>query len=313
MKRQIILIFTVFVFSIPSLFSQIKMNSSGNVVIGGSNPSSSYDLLVGHGPYENALRTYGWIYFSTYYYGMYIDGSDNYDLEMYPAVNNYCRLGRSNKGFRDIYTYNLHELSDSRQKENIKEIPNALNLVLQLHGIQYDLKKEYAYQDSLPLTTEMIDRLEAERKGQYGFIAQDVAKIIPEVISYDDSTDVYSIRYTRVVPLLTNAIREQQAQIELLQTEIEDLKTGGLKSLSTVLPKDSEVPGDGGESVLYQNKPNPFNEITRIAYLLPDHVANVNLYIYNMNGKQLRNIELQQRGHGDVTIQGGELEAGMYM
>lgn len=32
-----------------------------------------------------------------------------------------------------------------------------------------------------------------------------------------------------------------------------------------------------------------------------------------MNGKQLRNIELQQRGHGDVTIQGGELEAGMYM
>ena len=37
------------------------------------------------------------------------------------------------------------------------------------------------------------------------------------------------------------------------------------------------------------------------------------LYIYNMNGRQLKTIDLTARGEGEIMINGGELAAGMYL
>jgi len=95
--------------------------------------------------------------------------------------------------------------------------------------------------------------------------------------------------------------------IESLQAEI---KSSKLKSTA-----QSSVDEDEGnnECLLYQNVPNPFSESTRIEYYITDKVENASVYIYDMNGTQLKNIPVHLKGYGNVTLYGSELKAGMYM
>jgi hypothetical protein len=37
-----------------------------------------------------------------------------------------------------------------------------------------------------------------------------VEKVLPEVVHYDDSTDVYAISYSKIIPVLVEAMKEQQ-------------------------------------------------------------------------------------------------------
>jgi septal ring factor EnvC (AmiA/AmiB activator) len=56
-----------------------------------------------------------------------------------------------------------------------------------------------------------------------GLLAQDVYEIIPEVVSkpLNEESDLWSISYDKLVPVLIKAIQEQQQQIELQNRQIE--------------------------------------------------------------------------------------------
>ena len=65
---------------------------------------------------------------------------------------------------------------------------------------------------------------------------------------------------------------------------------------------------------LYQNRPNPFSESTTVEYYLPKGINKAQLYVYNMQGRQVKNFNIAPAfGYGSVTIEGGSMEAGMYM
>ncbi|MDA3878917.1 MAG: T9SS type A sorting domain-containing protein [Prolixibacteraceae bacterium] len=64
---------------------------------------------------------------------------------------------------------------------------------------------------------------------------------------------------------------------------------------------------------LNQNIPNPFSENTRIDITLPAEISNASLYVYNMQGKQIKAYTIQDRGNTSLTINGYALEAGMYL
>ena len=67
------------------------------------------------------------------------------------------------------------------------------------------------------------------------------------------------------------------------------------------------------ESELFQNTPNPFSDNTVIKYVIPQDVQNANLLIYDMNGKQIEQFVLTQKGMGSLVLEGSHLEAGMYL
>ncbi len=95
--------------------------------------------------------------------------------------------------------------SDERLKENIQPLQNALKKVTQLRGVSFDFKKD--------------------KKKQIGVIAQEVEKIIPEVVG--ENPDGYKgVQYGNLVGLLIEAIKEQQEQIDTLKKEINELKGG---------------------------------------------------------------------------------------
>jgi len=59
--------------------------------------------------------------------------------------------------------------------------------------------------------------------------------------------------------------------------------------------------------------PTLFSTETNIRFELPETVASAQLYICNMTGALLKTIPLNQRGPGNVNINGNELNAGMYL
>jgi hypothetical protein len=87
--------------------------------------------------------------------------------------------------------------SDISLKENVSTIENALEKVLSLRGVEYD-------------------RVESGEH-QIGVIAQEVEKIIPEVVY---GNEIKSVAYANIVALLIEAIKEQQKEIEELKKRL---------------------------------------------------------------------------------------------
>ncbi len=104
--------------------------------------------------------------------------------------------------------------SDARLKKDIQALGGNLAKVLQLQPVSYLWKDPKSAQGN-----------------QIGFIAQDVAKVVPEVVYTDASTTLKSIDYARLTPLLVGSVQDldkkiedQQKQLDAQQKEINDLK-----------------------------------------------------------------------------------------
>ena len=85
-----------------------------------------------------------------------------------------------------------------------------------------DLTK-YGIQDVLKLrSVSYIHKQDKNNKVQIGLIAQEVKQVIPEVVDGEEGS--MGLAYDRLVPVLVNAIKEQQKEIDDLKMEIEKLK-----------------------------------------------------------------------------------------
>jgi len=124
-----------------------------------------------------------------------------------PILEGKIDLGNNKRPFRQITALKFAELSDRREKENIVGLHYGLKEIMDLKPVSFTWKNQ-------------------QIKGtQVGLIAQEVQKIIPEiVISQTNSTnekgesiaseaDRLSVAYSELVPVLIQAIQEQQAII----------------------------------------------------------------------------------------------------
>ncbi|MBN1782602.1 tail fiber domain-containing protein [bacterium] len=91
--------------------------------------------------------------------------------------------------------------SDGRMKKNIGTIPDALDRVQRLRGVNFEWK----------------DTAHHEPGMQMGFIAQEAAEVVPEVVGREN--DAYSMQYAPITALLVEAMKEQQNMISSLKAE----------------------------------------------------------------------------------------------
>ena len=61
-------------------------------------------------------------------------------------------------------------------------------------------------------------------ENKIGLIAQEVKKIVPEVVVGDETKETIGMNYSELVPVLINAIKDQQKQIDELKKRIESLE-----------------------------------------------------------------------------------------
>ena len=117
----------------------------------------------------------------------------------------------------NIYCSGSYLPSDEKLKENIAPLENALDKVMQLEIKTYNYKSEFA-EMNLPATR------------QYGFTAQNIESVFPELVKINPAKEkeqpieFKAVNYIGLIPILTEAIQEQQKEIDAKDGRIDDLQ-----------------------------------------------------------------------------------------
>ncbi|HQF29137.1 MAG TPA: tail fiber domain-containing protein [Bacteroidia bacterium] len=222
----------------------------------------------------------------------------------------------------NMLAWRYYTPSDSRLKTNIQPLGNVLSKVAKLQTANYNFKT--AEYPNLYLPTDL----------QTGFMAANIQEQFPNLVSdvhlpskvdkngklISQEADIKVVNYMGMVPVLTAAIQEQQAQIATKDAAIADLqsKLNTLESrLNAIEAALSNANAEKSTATLVgatldQNSPNPFSQSTTIQYSLPDSYSSASLVLTSSNGVVMRNYTLKGRARGSVVLNANELSAGNY-
>jgi hypothetical protein len=102
--------------------------------------------------------------------------------------------------------------SDERFKKNIEPLSGALNKASQLQGVSYEWR------------TEEYPERRFDNRREIGLIAQEVEKVVPEVVTTAPDDGTKSVAYQNLVPLLIEAVKELKARNEELSRRLDFLE-----------------------------------------------------------------------------------------
>ena len=141
---------------------------------------------------------------------------------LYPSTGS-ISLGKYNRYWNELYvdypyfTYSPTIMSDANFKNNVKDISSVSSKLISLRPVTYKL-------DLNKLQSNGIGQKSSDNPDQYGFLAQEIQTIFPELVTTrQDST--LGVRYTELIPILVKAYQEQQAEIESLKARITKLES----------------------------------------------------------------------------------------
>ncbi len=124
-----------------------------------------------------------------------------------PSADNTYTLGKSGARWSAVWSANgTIQTSDVRLKTNIKPLSYGLNEVLLMHPIRYNWKTD-------PTSHAKI-----------GLIAQEVKRLVPEVVTGDETKEMLGMNYAELVPVLINAVKELDKKIEKIEKEIKAIR-----------------------------------------------------------------------------------------
>lgn len=115
-----------------------------------------------------------------------------------------------------LKTNAIDETSDQRYKKDIKTVPDALKKVLALRGVNYLWRLDEFPKNNFDTTLQL------------GVIAQEIEKIVPEVVLTDEK-GFKSVEYSKLVALLIEAVKEQEKIIDQQKMDITFLKSDAVR------------------------------------------------------------------------------------
>jgi hypothetical protein len=229
----------------------------------------------------------------------------------------------------NVYSTGSYQGSDQKLKRNIMPLGSAVDKVLSLKPKTFEFR------------TNEFDFMNLPSGRRYGFVAQEVAEIFPEMVKptkqlrnlfkgnkqesgAPEFEEFLAMDYVSLVPVLTAALQEQQEMIGRLvaalekngievdinlpgdgksKGEVEPTKSGSEKTMNA--PATSELEALPTQYGVSQNFPNPFNPNTTIEYALPES-HQVTIKVYNSLGQEVRTLvdEFQQPGYKSVVWDG---------
>jgi hypothetical protein len=205
------------------------------------------------------------------------------------------------ESYNDLYFGEAYQLSDRNHKKNIKKLSKTeADKVYQLDAKSFEYKKD---------TLGNVEH--------FGLIAQEIELIYPHLVN-TNSKGEKSVNYIAIIPLLIEAVKEQQTEIDNLANQLNrccTMDNGGGNTKSNRI-KNPEMGSSTAvvDAVLKQNVPNPFKESTTISFYIPEaNFNNAELYILNLNGVLLQTHSISTTGAGAQIIEGNTLSAGMYL
>jgi hypothetical protein len=253
-------------------------------------------------------------------YGIYSSVSGVSGSGSHYGVYSYASGGSSNWAFYssgDSYATGFWQSSDERLKKNIIPVENAIDRLMQLKPRSYDFK------------TDEYDFMHLPAGKQYGFIAQELEKVFPEMVreieqpksetkekdgqpqqeTADETFTFKGVNYQMMIPVLTEAIQEQQKQIEALKAELDQLKKSNDVEMQG---REQSAKADVQVAALLQNVPNPASGNTSIGYSLPASFSNAEIRVTDVHGLVLKTISLPGELTGQIEIATSGFMQGTY-
>lgn len=144
-------------------------------------------------------------------------------------------------------------------------------------------------------------------KQHYSLSADELEAIFPDLV-YENEDGSKSINYVEMVPILVQAIGELSAKVAVLEG-----KDGAVRKVSAKTTAINDVDGRVEVLALGQNKPNPFGTSTEIEVSVPESVQSAFVYVYDLQGKKVQQVNLTARGKQTVQLNAASLTDGMYL
>lgn len=227
----------------------------------------------------------------------------------------------------DCYA-NSYTPSDKTLKKDIKSLDKQNEKLNKLSGYTFKYTEDYFVSQEEKRNLNDTAKVEIDfsnnkilKRTYYGLIAQEVQEVYPNLVDTMPNGKL-AINYNGFIPILIEAYKEQRTIIDSLSNAIDAMQkylglseNNKINSKSAVLPlapQDSETFTETNTASISQNRPNPFPDNTTIEYYLPKDVETAYIYIYDLNGKQLKNIVLYDRGNRSININNGDLYAGLF-
>lgn len=237
------------------------------------------------------------------------DASDA--LEINGATNNITTSG-------DITANGVLLTSDLRLKQDVQPYTEGISVLKQLNPISYKFNGKADFKTN---------------RTHYSVGAQELKEAAPylvhdfvfekensdgEVVSKENflKIDLAGITWT-----LVNAVKEQQEdlddkdkEIALLKEELTSIKNQ-VEALSNAIEnfEEQDVYLKGGQTPsIGQNIPNPYQSETKIDYFIPEHSSSAKVNFYDLSGKLLKEVTLNDRGNGRLNLRTLNLPSGTY-
>lgn len=154
---------------------------------------------------------------------------------------------------------------------------------------------------------DLNERKKDTYKSEYGFIAQDLKELFPELVE-EDGDGMLAINYTGLIPVLLEAIKDLQDKVEKLEQTtpfVDDLATR-----ASGYTANEEVAGN--IEYLSQNVPNPVDGSTVIRYSLPEGATQASIVIYSITGSVVKIIPINAGAKsGSITLYASDLAKGI--
>lgn len=282
------------------LLGRLDCSYNGAAILATTSDASRYETIDVQGKYAGYFcgdtRVTG-----TMTAGAFVTSSD------YRLKENVRSLSKSDGCLNKLMDMNVVEFNNKQRQfttsnitHQFSESPESLadNEVMEVNAL---LEKDandsvsHWYDEESPIL----------KNKHYGLVAQELKEIYPDLVV--ESQDGYlAINYLEIIPLLIRSVQELKAEL--------DATKGDDAPVQKAQARNTDVTNiDAVVTTLYQNTPNPFTESTLIRCDVAEDVVKADLYIYNMNGEQIAEYAVTERGETCITIDGGSLNAGMYL
>lgn len=154
--------------------------------------------------------------------GVYFNHSNGRFLQISVAAKGAPRLAGHNdqivfynsqtEKFNDIQVKSVLNYSDARAKTNVQSLNNGLKIINRLNPVTYNFNESQA---SSYVRTSTVNQYTGNNT-EIGLLAQEVESVLPNLVFTDDEGRKL-VNYTALIPVLIDAVKA-------LQKEVEDLK-----------------------------------------------------------------------------------------
>ncbi len=189
---------------------RLRITHQGTVGIGTASPRALLHQDAASGSYHKftAGSVTGMTSTDGFDVGIAADGTaelrqrENADIRFY--TNDQLRMQLLATGELLLH-YRLIAQSARRFKESIRSIESPMELVRRLRGVRFRWKAEYG------------------GTADIGFVAEEVAEVVPEIVHRDEAGEVVGLDYTRLVAVLVEALKVQDVRVQQLEQQLESL------------------------------------------------------------------------------------------